>query len=400
MNKITRRDFLKSLAAASAVFSVSAKGLSITSLLGGAADPFEFLVIGDSLIWGQGLEEKDKFYTLTADWLRGSAFGSPREVNLKVKAHSGATLKFHPEEAEKYKKAGRDETFYYKPEVNVGFPSSWKQVEVAAEEYRAGGKSGADLIMISGGITDITTSRVFDPKGNDDVLRAEIKQYCQDDMFDVLDLAATKNPNAKLAVIGYFPAITAKSSSSKLLNAWLELLSFPRPFKFLANNPISRRLFFEKLRKRGIERSRIWLEESDRNLQIAVERINQKYGPRRAIFIKCPLTDEQSAEAPNTMLFRMGKGGIVKDAMARSRIKDCREALPELKRSTGIEYSIRLCEAAAVGHPDPAGSRMYAEAIKTAITPLLNEYKGRNADTLVRIAETARTRRSTWTTFG
>jgi len=367
MGKITRRDFLKFLAA-SAVTIVAKPDFIFASA---RTEPFEFLVVGDSLIWGQGNLEKDKIYTLVADWLRTTAFGRPREVNLKVKAHSGSTLKFHPEEAEKYKKAGRDETYYYKPEVNVGFPSSWKQIEAAADEYRAAGKAGADLIMISGGITDITTSRVFDPKGDDAVLRAEIKKYCEDDMFDVLELAASKNPNATLAVVGYFPAISPKSSESKLLNAWLEALSFPRAFKWVANNPITRPIYFSKLKKRAMQRSKIFLEESNRHLRLAVERINTKFGDHRAVFVESPMTDEHAAEAPNTVLFRMGKGGIVKDNVARERIADCRAALPELKRTTGIDYSIKLCEIAAVGHPDPTGSRMYAEAIKTAILPHL-----------------------------
>ncbi len=369
MHSESRREFLKRLGAVSTLLLASRSGL--LSFTANQAKPFEFLVIGDSVIWGQGLEEKDKFYTLTADWLRNEAFGARREVNLKVKAHSGSTLKFHPDDAAKYKKAGRDETHLYKPEVNIGFPSSWKQVEVADDEYSAAGKNGADLIMICGGITDITTSRVFDPNGDDEALKNDIKSHCQDDMYDVLDLAATKNPNAKLAVIGYFPAISPYTTNSKIFNAWLEIISFPRPLKIFVNNPLTRRLFFKRLKTGAIRRSRIWLEESDTHLQIAVDRINEKHGAQRAVFIKSPFTEENAAEAPKTLLFRMGKGGVVKDPIARERIKDCREALPELKRSTGIEYSVRLCELAGVGHPDPAGARLYAEAIKSALAKML-----------------------------
>lgn len=369
MNKVSRRDFLKSLGAVSALLVAGRSGLTI---FGAEQEkPFEFLVIGDSLIWGQGLEEKDKFYTLIHEWLKTTAFGRPRAVNMKVKAHSGATLKLHAEETEKFKKAGHDETHYYPPEVNVSSPSSWKQIEVAADEYRAAGINGADLIMISGGITDITTSGVYNPKGNDDELRTWIKKYCQDDMFDVLDLAATKNPDAKLVVIGYFPAISPKSDKKKIFNAWLEVLDFPRAFKWTVNNSLVRPFYFDKPNKRGIERSRIWIEESTRHLKLAVDRINQKYGAGRAVFIESPLTEEHSAEAPNTMLFRMGKGGVVKDPMAQSRIKDCRKALPELKAATGIDYPVRLCEVASIGHPDPSGSRAYADAIKKILGPIL-----------------------------
>lgn len=368
MKIFTRRDFLQVLAAAAAGFVVSRKTLSLPLI--DQTRGFEFLVVGDSLVWGQGLVEKEKFYSLVADWLRSVAVGTPLEVNLKVKAHSGSTLKFHSDEAEKYRKAGRDESYPYKSEINVGFPSIWKQIEAAADEYRIAGKNGADLVMISGGITDITTPRVFNPKGNDDELRTDIKRYCGDDMYDVLELAINKNPNAKLAVIGYFPAISSYSTTGKILNAWLETQSFPRPFKIFINNPLLRPLYFKKLKRRAIVRSRIWLEESDRQLKGAVERINAKYGAGRAVFVGTPLTDENAAEAPKTLLFRMGKGGIVKDQMAAERIKDCRETLPALKRETGIDYPVRLCEVASIGHPDPAGSRAYAEAIKRALAPL------------------------------
>lgn len=368
MSDLNRRNFLKALAG-TAAFAIVGRGRILAEL--NADRPYELLVVGDSLIFGQGLEEKDKFYTLTADWLRREAFGQPREVNLKVKAHSGGTLKFHPDEAEKYKKIGRDETYPFKPEVNVGFPSSWKQIEVAADEYRAAGRDGADLIMICSGITDITTSKVYNPKGNDDELRADIKRYCLDDMYDVIEHAAENNPNARIAVIGYYQAISSKTTNSKIINAWLEALSFPRPLKIFANNPIGRAIYFNKLKNRAVERAKIWQEESSRCYKAAVDKLNQKLGAQRAVFIASPLTEDHAAEAPNTKLFRMGKGGIPKDPMARSRIKDCNDALPKLKQETGIDYPVRLCEIAAVGHPDPAGARMYADAIKAALAPVL-----------------------------
>lgn len=104
MSSQTRRDFLKRLGAVSALLIANRGGH--TAFAADELKPLEFLVVGDSVVWGQGLEEKDKFYSLTADWLRDEAFGARREVNLKVKAHSGSTLKFHANEAAKYKKAG------------------------------------------------------------------------------------------------------------------------------------------------------------------------------------------------------------------------------------------------------------------------------------------------------
>lgn len=367
MRSPSRREFLS-----------SAICLSLTSLLPRRIFPsdaknsrdLQLLVVGDSLIWGQGLEEKDKFYTLVKNWLETEAFGSPRNVSMKLKAHSGSTLKFHPDEEEAHRKANRDETFQYKPEVNVAFPSIWKQVEVAADEYAKEGNGGADLVMLTGSITDISVAGILDPFGKDDLLRDEIRKYCFQHMFDVLELIAAKFPDSTIAVIGYYPMISPKTPSSKLYNVWLESSEFPRPLKPLANNVLTRQ-FLGSVRKKALKRSRIWAEDSVRHLTAAVDRLNEKAGKPQAIFIPSPITEDTAYETPNTLLFRLMKKGRTEDPLFESRSAECRASLAELKSSTGLKYSVRMCEIAAVGHPNPAGSRAYAEVIEKALRPLV-----------------------------
>ncbi|CAN5401398.1 hypothetical protein BH10ACI2_BH10ACI2_19530 [soil metagenome] len=373
MTNFTRRDFFKTLAAATAGLALAENGFGFAAAKH-LSEPFEFLVVGDSIIWGQGLEEKDKFYTYTAEWLREGAFGGPRHVSLKVKAHSGSTLKFHPDEAEKYKKAGRDESYYYKPEVNVGFPSIWKQIETGADEYKVSGVTrGADLIMLTGGITDITVSKVLDPFDDKSKLTPLIEKYLLHDMHDVIDHAAKLHPNALIAVVGYFPMLSPQTRNARLMNNWLESMSFPRILKPFANNPVTRQLFFNRLKKKGIERSRIWFDQSNRCMLAAIARLNVAHGKQRAVFVPTPITEDTCLETPDTLLFRMGKNGVTDDPLYRSRTADCDIALPELKRNTDIKYPVRLCEIAAVGHPNAAGSRAYAEAIKTALLPSIRQ---------------------------
>jgi hypothetical protein len=341
------------------------------SLLAQSAKPFELLVVGDSLIWGQGLPEKDKIFTHVANWLRDGGLGGARKVNVTVKAHSGSTLKFHPSDAEAYRKAGRDETFYYKPEVNVSFPSTWKQLEVADSEYKAAGKNGADLILLSACITDITVARVLDPKGNDAQLREWAKKYCHDDMLDLLQHAGRLHPEATIAVVGYFPMISPQSNGVRLFNGWLEARGTGRPLKWMMNNPLMRKLYFQKVGDKAIARSRLWFEESSKQLQAVVDDFNKGDTRSRAVFVRSPLTEENSVEAPNTLLFRMGKNGIPEDPVFPERKADCNAALPELKRSTGLVYSVRFCEVAGVGHPNPAGARAYADAVISALPTVL-----------------------------
>lgn len=360
MSDHSRREFLKALGIS---LLISANARAFSSRAAGAERPFRFLVIGDSLIWGQGLEEKDKTYTTVADWLRSQAFPG-REVDVKVKAHSGATIRFDPKEAEAYRRAGRDESFHYQGEVNVAFPSMWKQVEMAAEEYKAAGADqGADLVMLTAGITDIAVEGVLDPFGKEKKLREMIRTVCRDRVGELLDHIALHNPDSLIAVVGYFPMISPHSAGRKVFNGWLETLGFPGFLQPLANNPVVRALFFKKILNNGIERSRIWIEESDHNLQLAVEKLNESAGRQRAIFIKSPLTEKQSVESPETVLFRARGNGSVTDPLYEERKASCKTSLDELKRSTGIHYRVKRCTMAAVGHPDTTGSRLYAEAI-------------------------------------
>jgi hypothetical protein len=368
---LNRREFLKAFTAAAAGVLAVGKG-SRLSAFAASEDAYDLLVVGDSLIWGQGLKEEDKIYTLTAEWLRTQAFGGPRKVDMKLKAHSGSTITFHKDEAEKYKKVGRDETYYYPPEVNVSFPSITKQIEVAADEYKAAGNAkGADLIVLSGGLTDISVAGILNPNGDNAVLVKDIERYCRRDMIDLLKFAIAKNPDATVVVLGYFPMISNKTSSSRLLDSWLESMSFPRFFKPFVNNPLVRAIYFNKLRNRAIKRSKIWIAESDKNLKLAVEAINSEFRAGRAVFVPSPVTDETTLETPNSYLFKMGKKGRSEDPLYDERAGQCRAGLKELKTSTGIEFPIRYCEIAGVGHPNPSGAKAYAQAIAKVLSPVL-----------------------------
>ena len=368
--KQTRRGFLRSIGIA---FSLIATGnIGPLGRTREAKSEFNLLVVGDSFIWGQGLQERDKSYTHVANWIGDRLPSSERRVNIKVKAHSGATIKFHKDASDAYKKAGRVETHPYPPEINIGFPSIWKQVEIAAEEYRSTGQEqGADIVLLSGGITDISVAKLLDPFGKTELLPELIKKYCRDDMYDLLTHISSFNTNAVIVVIGYFPIISAKTPASKLFNDWLETMSFPRILKPFANNPLTRPLIFRSVKKKAIKTSELWLNESNMNLKAAIERLNTSLGKVKAIFVPSPITEDTCLETPNTLLFRMAKRGIPEDELFQKRQSECRTSLPELKKTTGLNYPVRYCEIAAVGHPNPAGARAYADAVISAIGPFI-----------------------------
>jgi lysophospholipase L1-like esterase len=365
MFQTDRRSFLKILAATLAA-------LPVRNVIAANAAPYNLLVIGDSLIWGQGLLEKDKTYTHVAEWLRREAFGGERPVELKVKAHSGANIHLETKMSAKFRAAGKDESHSYPGEVNVSTPSMWKQSESAAEEYRAAGRPrGADLVLLTAGITDITVEGVLDPFGGRKKLVAEIEEVCRGRVGSLLGHIHAGHPHATIVLIGYFPMLSPYSSKSKVFNGWLETMRAPGFLQAMLNNGAVRPVLFRRIFNKVIKRSRLWVAESDRNFRLAVEAHNAKAGRPQAIFVPSPLTEQHAAEAPDTKLFRMRSDGSTTDPLYEQRGRDCKAALDELERTTGHKQSRRRCGYAAVGHPDAEGARMYAEAITAALGPVI-----------------------------
>lgn len=361
MNTFSRRQFLKSLGAIATLFIANRTGFSFAQ----NSKDFEMLAVGDSLVWGQGLEEKDKFYSLTKNWLQ-SELG--KNVNLKVKAHSGATIFLHDHEAKLLQKGEKSETESFYPEVALPFPTLKTQIDIAKDEYKT--PEEVDLVMLSGGLVDITVAGILNPFGNNKLLQSDIKKYCNDDMFRFLEYSANVFPNALFAVVGYFPMLSNQTDTGKMFNAFLEAYAIPRPLKPLANNILVRQ-FFKPIKNKALKRSRIWFEDSNRELETAVNRLNEKLGKQRAVFIKTPLTESNALETKETLLFKMEKHGRVNDEFYDERLVECKKVLSELKKSINFKSPIRQCEIAGIGHPNVAGSKAYAEAMKMSLRPLL-----------------------------
>ncbi len=360
---ITRRLFVSQIAAIPAALLAAKSALADTA-------PFDFLVVGDSLVWGQGLPEADKFYELTREWLGTEAYGGDGGVRMKVKAHSGATLKFHEEEEAAFKRIGRDPNVMLDPEINVGFPSIEAQLENAVREYAD--PRSVKLIMVSGGITDISVAGILNPFGKNDQLVAEIDKYCGVTMTDILRRAAELFPEALVAVIGYYPMISSKTPTHAIFNFALEAYGSPRFLKPMANNVVTRH-FLRQVGRKAVRRSTIWAERSRLKLMESIDAVNTASKSVRAVYIETPITTENTYGTNGTLVFRMLKKGRIEDAMFDHRQQVCTPALKELNKQTGFKYRSKFCDYAAVGHPNPAGSRAYAEIIKTTLRPLLNE---------------------------
>lgn len=368
MLPLSRREFIKQFGLLASLGLLAPRAVAH----GFADHPFDMLVLGDSLIWGQGLKEQDKFYYLTKEWLQNDFFKNERKVNVKLKAHSGSTIFLHDAEAEVLKKTDISSSRTYNGEVPISIPTLEEQARMAKAEYLSEGAAleSIELVMLTGGIVDITVPQVLNPFGDNKKLKSDIVQYCNNDMFRFLSEATVTFPNATFLVIGYFPMMTMKSDTGKTLNATLEAYGISGAMKPLANNILTKQ-FFKILQKKASKRSRIWFEDSNREFQTAVNRINEKSGKQRAVFVKSPLGEENAYETKTTLLTKMAKKGRAADELYDLRLTECRNTLNELKRK-GWKQSVRQCELAGIGHPDPQGSRAYAKSIQDTLRTILH----------------------------
>lgn len=366
MSGVSRRDFIGSLAAAAATLMAARVTPSMRTAL--ETRSFEMLSVGDSLMSAQGLRPENKFGWLVKGWLENEVFREERKVNYKTKAHSGARLSLHKDEFEKMARLGDDPDRFHHPEINISFPCIETQIEKARQEYDD--PASVDLILISGGITDVLVANVVNPFVHKEVLRKLIDDYCRVSMGRTLEKASLAFPKAEIVVVGYFPVISTRSDIHKIFRYLFKAISFPHTFQFALANPITRQLM-KGLRKKMAERSDLWVTESDKAFKSAIESTNKALGEKRIHFVATPISAETCFGTPRSLLWETDHDNFPADEMYGVRKIECPKALSEIKYHHYGKYSMRMCEIAAIGHPNLEGSRVYADAIKKVIGPLL-----------------------------
>ncbi|MEK6280829.1 MAG: glycerophosphodiester phosphodiesterase [Acidobacteriota bacterium] len=403
MKNHSRRTFLKQSATLTA--TVTASGLFLNSVIGKAlfkavsARPLEMLVLGDSAMWGQGLKQEQKFYTLTQRWLEGALKGRP--VNTpKVKAHSGATI---------LPKNGNGQAC--NREVNVSIPTIHAQLDEAVREYQAATTDlrSIDVVLVDGGINDMGVFNLLQPFISKKKIVKAADDYCYVAMKDLLHKVGTTFCNARVVVTGYFPLISRQTAPDLFLK--LILLAFGEKkfiswFGFAAFNLIRRGLLLDKqdlgpILAHAAEISNVWYTESTLALQRAVGDINRDLnaGPqsggcdqsiaatvtphdplnRRVVFAYPNFKCENAYGAPQTFLWKLVDAQTnfslfdspidrlaSNDFFFNERAEWCK---CEAAGKRGLQ--LKICQRAGTGHPNVLGAQEYTRAITTELATIL-----------------------------
>jgi len=367
MSGLSRRDFLGRLGLAFA-----GSGLFPRIILGQTGEIFDVVVGGDSFIWGQGLREKDKFYSIITEWLANDIFRGSRQVRLTVKAHSGARIRLHDKQLEEMNRVGQPTDKFYYPEADISFPSITTQLDTAHREFAD--PRTVKLVMLSGGITDLVVGNAVNPFLKKSKFLRLVHLYCHEEMGKLLAHATELFPEAVIAVFAYFPIVSTKSDTNKITKYLMKMVRFPHQLQWLLTNGFSKQ-FMKIVRKATSDRSRLWFAESNKELLDAVARTNAALGRKRVVFVPSPVTEETCFATPNSLLWSLDKDNRPEDEIYKERVEKCPQVFSEIKYKPFGPLSVRLCELASVAHVNKAGSTAYAESAKPVLLPMFDGSK-------------------------
>lgn len=362
---LSRRDFLGRLGLALAGSSLFPRFVQAQSV-----KSFDIVVAGDSFVWGQGLREKDKFYSIIADWLANDVFRGSRQVRLTVKAHSGARILIADKKLAGMERVGQPTDRTYYPEADVSFPSILTQIDSARRDFAD--PRTVELVMLSGGINDLVVGNAINPFLEESKFRRLVHLACNEKMGRLLAHATEVFPEASVVVFAYFPIISTKSDTNKITKFLLKIIRFPHQLQWLLTNGFSKQ-FMKIVRKATSERSRLWFVESNKELSDAVARTNAALARKRVVIVPSPITEDNCFATPNSLLWSLDKDNRPEDEIYSERLEKCPRLLDEIRYKQFGPLWVRLCELASVGHPNKAGSTAYAEAAKRVLLPMFRE---------------------------
>ena len=294
------------------------------------------LTLGDSVCWGQGLLEEHKFDSIVAN---------KKHLPLQRAAHSGAVIG-----------TPNDSSTEVEPgEVPVGPPSVWQQMKAQSDW------SQVELVLLNGGINDVSLTRILNPLTSKALLTQLVDQFCNQAMHGLLVATANKLTvqNARIAVVGYYPIFSNESDPADVeFRAMLELHGLATTSVF-ATDPFS----IDHLIPKVVENCITFWQQSNLALQAAVDATNTTLGKRVCTFVKLPFTEANALWAKQSLLWELTPLLMAEDEVVGSRGQACEAVFGDLIHLP----KLLQCQRASVGHPKVQGAATIADAVAAVV---------------------------------
>jgi len=332
--------------------------------------PLNMLVLGDSILWGQGLKADHKSWYQVKIWLEKN---TGRPVSEKIEAHSGAVLE---------RGSTTDRLSATNPEVNVALPTVNDEIDAALRFYPDG--SRIDLVLLSGCGNDVGVQNLLNASGSEEIDRMT-EMRCGPPMERLLRRITTSFPTAQVIVTGYYPFFSEQTRNDFILKALAR--------RFFKTNPGAPKMSSKEVLERLTANSKEWYQASNKRLAEAVRKVNAELGGarQRVTFAKIEFPPDYSFAAKGTRLWGFNRspfrlmlvvlsfGKILlpsNDEVRRQRTASCNEVFKHQPNETPAQKQERqsrrlLCHYAALGHPNRKGALLYADAITNVLKTTL-----------------------------
>jgi lysophospholipase L1-like esterase len=337
-------------------------------------ETLNMLVLGDSIMWGQGLRDRDKFWWRIKNWLQEK---TGRRVQERIEAHSGAAIEVtNPADSAFISNNG---------EVNLLTPTINEQVDRALRYYSDPSK--VDLILVNGCSNDVDVNNLLDISTSLDSLETSIREKCGTRMQSLLTRIVKGFPRAHTVVTSYYRIVSPETES----NLFTQLLVK----KLTSLRPSARKMNDREMKARLVANSETWFRVSTASLAQAVAAVNsdlrQAGSSQRVFFAEIEFSPEHAFSAPQTLLWNFkfastNLSGLRKaiviltlgtaaykpdDDVRQVRSQACKETYrkPKDRKETKDEKKRRelvelACRYASLGHPNKMGALIYTESIK------------------------------------
>jgi hypothetical protein len=376
MERVSRQIFV---GMAVIILTSSALVFSQTSKSVAQVKPIErqinMLVLGDSILWGEGLKPEHKSSYLVKTWL---AANTGRPVIERIEAHAGAVIEARD---------AADNMTETDGEVNVGFPTIIHQTDRALRHYTDGSK--VDLVLVNGCANDIGSENLLNAAISTDQIRALTEAKCGPPVERLLRKITTSFAGAHVILTGYYPFFSEKTRNDFLTRAMAR--------RFFKDNPGAPKMSSKVTLERLISNSRVWYEASNRSMAEVVAKVNADLmppgSPPRILFAEIQFQPEHSFGAPETRLWNFNRSpfkmllvllsfGKIKpetnDERRKQRNSSCDEFYKRLATDTRDQKQERdnrrlECRYAALGHPNRKGALVYTEAITSQVKSVIGQ---------------------------
>lgn len=315
-------------------FGFSPEKLNLRKIL---LDDYYILVIGDSVAWGQGLEENQKYYAIVEKYIK--ARSNNMDVHKAILAHSGATIGIDDD-------AKKTSLF---SEIPSSYPTIFQQCNGFTGMTKC-----IDLVLVIGGINDINVRTILNPFRPDSELVDLINRYCNKDMKVLLTNIVRTYSNASVILSGYYPLV---GEESDLLLLGLLLIAVG----ILVGGPAGGGggMILDIFGKEAlVRRSQIFASESTNHFKQAVDEVNASITSRLPhISLAIPnFATKNLVFTSDPWIFGINSDLSAQDSMAITRSVECdRAGLPAL--------DVVTCKIASIGHPNSKGAMEYARVI-------------------------------------